>query len=118
LCRLFDRELSHGFFFLKLKVGGGHMLSSQDPPPPPLAADVALSTLQCQLAVENICVATSNVLSLIRTLRLSLLLMDEDTMNAEEQVEVERTQKLTQQAMQTIAELEQRYMDLQNEVFE
>jgi Surfeit locus protein 5 subunit 22 of Mediator complex len=112
------RDLSCFFFFLKLIAGGGHMLSSQDPPPPPLAADVALSTLQCQLAVENICVATSNVLSLIRTLRLSLLLMDEDTMNAEEQVEVERTQKLTQQAMQTIAELEQRYMDIQNKVFE
>jgi Surfeit locus protein 5 subunit 22 of Mediator complex len=115
---MFAPEFSHVFFFLKLIAGGGHMMSSQDPPPPPLAADVALSTLQCQLAVENICVATSNVLSLIRTLRLSLLLMDEDTMNAEEQVEVERTQKLTQQAMQTMAELEQRYMDLQNKVLE
>jgi hypothetical protein len=65
------------------RAGGGHMISAQDPPPPPLAADVALASLQCQLASENICVATSHLLTLIRTLRLSLLLMDEDTIDAE-----------------------------------
>lgn len=89
-----------------------------DPPPPPLAADVALSTLQCQLAAENICVASSNILSLIRTLRLSLLLMDEETMDAEEQVEVERTKRLTQEAMKAAVELEQKYMELQKQALE
>lgn len=88
-------------------------MGPQDPPPPPLAADVALSMLQCQLAAENICVASSNILSLIRTLRLSLLLMDEDTIAAEEEVEVQRTKKLTEQAMQDAVKLEQQYMELQ-----
>lgn len=87
-------------------------MGAQDPPPPPLAADVALSTLQCQLAAENICVASSNILSLIRTLRLSLLLMDEDTMDAEEQVEVERTQQLTQEALKAAVDVEEKYMQL------
>jgi Surfeit locus protein 5 subunit 22 of Mediator complex len=101
-----------------LKIdGGGHMLA-QDPPPPPLAADVALSTLQCQLAAENICVASSHILSLIRTLRLSLLLMDEETMDAEEQVEVERTKQLTQEALKAAVELEQQYMELQMKALE
>ena len=64
-------------------------MTAQDPPPPPLAADVALSTLQCQLAAENICVASSHILSLIRTLKLSLLLMDEDCIEAEEDLNFE-----------------------------
>ena len=55
--------------------------------------------LQCQLATENIfCVAAPCISSLIRTLRLSLLLMDEDTIAAEEEVEVQRTEELTQNA--------------------
>ena len=93
-------------------------MAAQDPPPPPLAADVALSTLQCQVAAENICVANSNILSLIRTLRLSLLLMDEETMDAEEEVEVERTKQLTQEALKAAAELEQQYMELQKKDME
>ena len=86
---------------------------AQDPSPPPLAADVALSTLQCQLAAENICVASSHILSLIRTLRLSLLLMDEDTIEAEEEVEVERTKRLTQEALREAVQIEHQYMELQ-----
>ena len=90
------------------------MLSLQDPPPPPLAADVALGTLQCQAATENICVATSQLLTLIRTLRLSLLLMDHETMEAEEEVQVERAQELTRAARLEATQLEQELMDLRH----
>lgn len=91
------------------------MMSIDDPPPPPLAADIALhSTLQCQLSVENICVAASQILTLIRTLRLSLLLMDEETRRAEEQLEVEQTQQLTQEATRRALELEHEYLELLN----
>jgi hypothetical protein len=55
---------------------------------------------------------------LIRTLRLSLLLMDEETMDAEEQVEVERTKQLTQEALKAAVELEQQYMELQMKALE
>jgi hypothetical protein len=91
------------------------MLSLQDPPPPPLAADVALGTLSCQAATENICVAASHLLSLIRTLRLSLLLMDHETMQAEEEVQVERAQELTRAARLEAMQLEQEWMELRHQ---
>ena len=69
------------------------MPTAQDPPPPALAADVAMSAVNCQLATENICVATSNLLSLIRTLRLSILLMDEEMMDAEEEWQVQECRR-------------------------
>lgn len=88
-------------------MSGALMKSLSDPPPPPLAADVALSSLQCRAAAENICVACSHLLSLIRTLRLSLLLMDEDTLEAEECLEVEYAKQRTLQTMDKIALLEE-----------
>jgi hypothetical protein len=87
------------------------MKSSQDPPPPPLAADVAMSALQCQLAVENICVATSHLLSLIRTLRLSLLLTDEDCIEAEQEIKVAQAEKFTQEALKEAVRLEEELME-------
>jgi hypothetical protein len=90
---------------------GGHMKSSQDPPPPPLAADVSMSSLQCQLAVENICVATSHLLSLIRTLRLSLLLTDEDSIEAEQEIKVAQAEKFTQEALKEAVRLEEELME-------
>jgi hypothetical protein len=98
-------------------LAGGGRMGPSDPPLPPLAADVNMSTIQCQLAAENICVAASQLLSLIRTLRLSLLLMDQDTIEAEEQVEVERTQALTVEALRHSVELEQQYVQLQTKRF-
>ena len=91
------------------------MKSAQDPPPPPLAADVAMSGLQCQLAVENICLATSNLLSLIRTLRLSILLMDEETIAAEEELQVQKAHQIAAQAQAQANMLEQEWMKLRNE---
>lgn len=91
------------------------MVSLQDPPPPPLAADVAIGSLQCQLAVENICVAASNLLSLIRRLRLSLLLMDEDTIAAEEEWQVQQVQAISEKAMEEANIVEQEWMDLRNQ---
>lgn len=91
------------------------MKSAQDPPPPPLAADVALSSLQCQLATENINVACSQLLSLIRTLRLSLLLMDEDTIEAEEELQLYHTQQATTKALQEASQLEQDLMELRQQ---
>ena len=90
------------------------MKSAQDPPPPPLAADVAMSSVQCQLATENICAATSHLLSLIRTLRLSILLMDEDMISAEEEWQVQEAQAITQAAEREAVQLEQELMELRN----
>ena len=83
------------------------MKSNADPPPTPLAADVALTSLQCRAAAENLCAACSQLCSLIRTLRLSLLLMDQDTMQAEECIQVHESQKRTQEALEQAMQLEQ-----------
>lgn len=91
-------------------AGGGHMISMNDPPPPPLASDILFSTLQCELASENICVAISNILSLIRTLKLSLLLMDDITIEAEEEIQVYQTTNETVHSIQHCIELEQKYL--------
>ena len=91
------------------------MKQLQDPPPPPLASDVAMSSLQCQMAVENLCVATSNLLSQIRTLRLSLMLMDEKTIGAEEEWQVEQMQILTTKAQEESNLLEQEWLELRNQ---
>jgi len=70
--------------------GGGMFLDAkQNPPPPALAADAALVSLQAKLASQNIAIATSNLLDLIRTLRMSALLMDEGVIQEEEQAEYE-----------------------------
>ena len=95
-------------------VGGGRMTSLQDPPPPPLAADVAVSSLQCQLAVENICVATSQLLGLIRTLRLSILLMDEDTIQAEEEWQAQQARAAANRSLQRAQQVEQELLKLRN----
>ena len=91
------------------------MKSLSDPPPPPLAADVALSSVQCRAASENICVACSQLLSLIRTLRLSLLLMDGDTMEAEEHLQVEYAQQRVEEIMGRIAGLEEELAELRSD---
>lgn len=97
------------------RSGGGNMNALQDPPPPPLASNVAMSSLQCQLAVENLCVAASQMLSLIRTLRLSLLLMDESAIMAEEEWQVEQVRTITEKAMQEADVLEQEWMEYRNQ---
>mmetsp|Transcript_7223 Transcript_7223/g.14792 ORF Transcript_7223/g.14792 Transcript_7223/m.14792 type:complete len:162 (-) Transcript_7223:1461-1946(-) len=99
------------------RAGGGKMMSLQDPPPPPLAADVASSSLQCQLAVENICVASSHLLSLIRTLRLSILMMDEEAIAAEEELQVLEVEKITTEAQNQANRLEKEWMELRNSEF-
>jgi len=90
----------------------GHMPTAQDPPPPALAADVAMSSVQCQLAAENICVATSHLLSLIRTLRLSILLMDDELIAAEEEWQVQEAQAMARDAQQEAVQLEHELMEL------
>lgn len=96
-------------------AGGGVMQSIQEPPPP-LAADASLSALQAQMAVENLCVASSNLLDLIRTLRLSILLMDEDTIAAEEEWQVNKCREQTQQYLLEAAELEAELLKLKNQL--
>lgn len=90
------------------------MTSSQEPPPP-LAADASLTALQAQMAVENLCVASTNLLDLIRTLRLSILLMDEDTIAAEEEWQVSQDQERVKQCMMEAAEVEAQLLKLKNE---
>ena len=87
------------------------MLSLQEPPPP-LAADAVLHELQAQLAVENLCVASSHLLELIRTIRLSVLLMDEDTIAAEEEFQVIEFSLETEKAQLETARLETELMRL------
>ena len=70
-----------------------------------------MSSLQCQLAVENICVATSHLLSLIRTLQLSLLLTDTDTIDAEQELEVAQAEKFTQEALKEAVRIEEELME-------
>jgi hypothetical protein len=47
-----------------------------------------------------------------------LLLMDEETMRAEEQLEVEQTQQSTQEATRRALELEHEYLELLNKDLE
>jgi len=68
------------------RAGGGSMKDSKEPPPQ-LAATSTLSSLQAKLSAQNICVATSQMLDIIRILRLSALIMDVETANMEEDVE-------------------------------
>ena len=91
-------------------------MKSLNEPPPPLAADAAMHDLQSQTAVENLCVASSHLLELIRTLRLSVLLMDEDTIAAEEALQVLESKQITQQAQAEADHLEAELMKLRNEL--
>lgn len=93
------------------------MKSLTDPPPPPLAADVRLTSLQCRTATENLCAAASQLLHLIRTLRLSLLLMDQDTLRAEEEIQIHQSQLRTTAAMQEALQLEQELMQMRQKSF-
>ena len=99
-----------------VSTAGGGTMKSMNEPPPPLAADVALHELQAQTAVENLCVASSHLLQLIRTLRLSVMLMDEDTIAAEEQLQVLESQHITEQAQQEATRLEGELMRLRNRI--
>lgn len=85
-------------------------------PPPPLAADAVLHELQAQLAVENLCVASSHLLELIRTIRLSVLLMDEDTIAAEEELQVMESCRETKKAQLEADKLELELMKLRNKL--
>ena len=85
-------------------------------PPPPLAADAVLHELQAQLAVENLCVASSHLLDLIRTIRLSVLLMDEDTIAAEEELQVMESCRETKKAQLEADKLELELMKLRNKL--
>lgn len=105
---------------------GGTMLDPSDPPPS-LTANAALSSLQAQLAAQNICVASSQLLDLIRTLRLSLLLMDgidcydsnngnidnnsnniHGAIDEEEVMEVDQAREVMEEALREASELEVR----------
>jgi hypothetical protein len=94
-----------------ITAGGGTMIAE---PPPPLASDAVLHELQAQLAVENLCVASSNLLELIRTLRLSVMLMDEDAIAAEEEFQVMESSLETEKAHLEAAQLEAELMKLRN----
>ena len=91
------------------------MTTLQDPPPP-AAADAAWHELQTQLAVENLSVASSQLLDLIRTLRLSLLLMDEETILAEEEYQVLSEQEVAQEAKLEAQKLEEEWRKRRNEL--
>jgi len=93
------------------RAGGGLMRDANDPPPP-LASNVQMSALQAKLASENLCVASSNALDLIRTLRLSVLLMDEELIRAEEEEEALKLCELGLEAEEECATLEAKLAEL------
>lgn len=95
---------------------GGGMMRETTEPPPPLAADASLSALQAKLAAHNLCVASANLLDLIRTLRLSALLMDEEAIAAEEEEECEECQNVAKEAVGESVQLEAELMNLRNDV--
>ena len=110
LCSIFHIRVHKIYHIYHALAGGGQWTNSA--PPPPLAADVTRSALTCQLAVENLCVAASQLLSLIRTLRLSILLMDESSIVAEEEWQVHQALKLASEHLQVAAKLEQEWINL------
>ena len=91
--------------------GGGPMRDIDDPPPP-LAANVEMTALQAKLAAENLCVASSNALDLIRTLRLSILLTDDELIRAEEEEEALELFETSLQAEEESRLLEAKLMEL------
>ena len=56
-------------------------------PPPPLSSSISLSTLQTKLSTQNIITASNTLLDLIRIMRVSALVMDENRIAMEEEVE-------------------------------
>lgn len=93
---------------------GGGLMQTPDDPPPPLAANVQMSSVQAKLAAENLSVASSNALDLIRTMRLSVLLMDEELIRAEEEEEALDLCEMSLQAEDECDKLEERLTDLRN----
>jgi len=85
-------------------------------PPPPLAADASLSSLQAKLAAQNLCVAASNLLDLTRKLRLSALLMDEETIEAEEEEECIDCRGAAERAVRESARVKAELMTMRNDV--
>ena len=99
-------------------AGGGRMQTPNDAPTPPLASSTNITALQCQLAVENLCVAASQLLSLIRTLRLSILLMDEETIATEEEWQVHQIQAISSKAQEEANLMEQEWLELRTKELE
>ena len=89
-------------------------MQTLEDPPPPLAASVSLSTLQAKLAAENLNVAASNAFDLIRTLRLCVLLLDEEAIRAEEECEALEVMEAGLEAEQECGELERRLAEMRN----
>ena len=91
-------------------------MTDPNEPPPPLAADAALSSLQAKLAAQNLCVASSNLLDLIRTLRLSALLMEEESIAEEEEVECEESREVAERAVLESVKMEREWMRIRNRI--
>lgn len=62
--------------------------------------------IQAQLAAQNICVACSQMIDLIRTLRLSILLMDKGAIAEEELIEIDIARQAMEDAILQSSELE------------
>uniref|UniRef100_A0A7S2UFG6 Uncharacterized protein n=1 Tax=Attheya septentrionalis TaxID=420275 RepID=A0A7S2UFG6_9STRA len=96
------------------RAGGGAMKDVNEPPPP-LAADAAMSSLQAKLATQNLAVASAHLLDLIRTLRLSALLMEQTSIEAEQEDECQHARIQMSQAMEASDSLEAQIMALRNQ---
>lgn len=96
---------------------GGGIMRDPNEPPAPLAADTALASLQTELSAQNLCVASAHLLDLIRTLRLSALLMEENSILEEEAEEYENERELSRIASVQSATLEAEYVSVRDSGF-
>jgi hypothetical protein len=110
--------LSFSFSVITVVLSGSFLMQNATEPSPALAAEVRLSALQCRTAAENLCEAVTTLVTLIRTLRLSLLLMDHDTMEAEENIQMYHSQQRTQTILQQAVHIEQELIQLRRQYLE
>jgi hypothetical protein len=73
-----------------------------------------MNAVQAKLAAENLCVAASNALDLIRTLRLSALMLDEEAIRAEEEEEALKAAEVGLVAEEECVVLEGQLIELRN----
>lgn len=95
-------------------IAGGEMTTANEPPAP-LASSTSLSTLSTAVATQNICASVNQLLDLIRTLRLSIIIMGEDRFE-EEELECLENRVAMEDIMKASARIENELLESFNRV--
>lgn len=98
----------------KIFTAGGKMTTANEPPAP-LASSTSLSTLSTAVATQNICASVNQLLDLIRTLRLSMIIMGEDR-GEEEELECFENSVAMEDIMKESSRIENELLELLNRV--